>query len=156
MATAPQESPQGSSASATAASSGKPVSDERSLFSLLRDLPGLLLELVRVEVEQFKREMTRKLKNVGIGVGLVVVALSLSTFFFGTLIAAAVFGFAEIMPTWAAALTVAGILFVVIAVLLGIAVANFKKGAPPLPTETFDSIVDDANALKGKVRNDQR
>ena len=133
-----------------------PASEDRSLFSLLRDLPGLLLELVRVEVEQAKREMARKLKNLGVGVALVVIALSLSTFFFGTLIAAAVFGFAEIMPTWAAALTVAGILLVVIVALLGIAVATLKKGSPPLPTETFDSLVDDANALKGKARYDKR
>ena len=130
--------------------------DDRSLFSLLRDLPGLLLELLRVEFEQFKREMARKLKNIGVGAALVVVALSLTTFFFGTLIAAAVFGFAEIMPTWAAALTVAGITLILIIVLLGLAVSRFKKGSPPLPTETFDSIVDDANALKGEGRYDKR
>jgi signal transduction histidine kinase len=147
MATAPQ-------ADSTASNDGS--TESRSLFSLLRDLPGLLLELLRVEIEQVKREMARKLKNLGVGAALIVLALSLSTFFFGTLIAAAVFGFAEIMPAWAAALVVAGILLVVIVVLLAIAVATFKKGSPPLPTETFDSIVDDANALKGKGRYDKR
>lgn len=146
MATAPQAK--------TTTESKTP--DDRSLFSLLRDLPGLLLELLRVEFEQFKREMARKLKNIGVGAALVVVALSLTTFFFGTLIAAAVFGFAEIMPTWAAALTVAGIILVIIIALLGVAVSKFKKGSPPLPTETFDSIVDDANALKGEGRYDKR
>jgi signal transduction histidine kinase len=147
MATAPQ-------ADSTASNDGS--TESRSLFSLLRDLPGLLLELLRVEIEQVKREMARKLKNLGVGAALIVLALSLSTFFFGTLIAAAVFGFAEIMPAWAAALVVAGILLVVIVVLLAIAVATIKKGSPPLPTETFDSIVDDANALKGKGRYDKR
>jgi signal transduction histidine kinase len=147
MATAPQ-------ADSTPSNDGS--TESRSLFSLLRDLPGLLLELLRVEIEQVKREMARKLKNLGVGAALIVLALSLSTFFFGTLIAAAVFGFAEIMPAWAAALIVAGILLVVIVVLLAIAVATFKKGSPPLPTETFDSIVDDANALKGKGRYDKR
>jgi signal transduction histidine kinase len=147
MATAPQ-------ADSTASNDGS--TESRSLFSLLRDLPGLLLELLRVEIEQVKREMARKLKNLGVGAALIVLALSLSTFFFGTLIAAAVLGFAEIMPAWAAALVVAGILLVVIVVLLAIAVATFKKGSPPLPTETFDSIVDDANALKGKGRYDKR
>jgi hypothetical protein len=131
-------------------------SDDRSLFSLLRDLPALLLELVRVEVEQIKREMARKLKNLGVGAILVVMALSLTTFFFGTLIAAAVFGFAELMPTWAAALLVAGIILAVIVILLAIAVARFKKGSPPLPTESFDSIVEDANAIKGEKTYDQR
>ncbi|MBK5238034.1 MAG: phage holin family protein [Actinomycetales bacterium] len=147
MATAPKT---------TSTSPGATAPDDRSLFSLLRDLPGLLLELVRVEVEQVKREMARKLKNLGVGAALVVAALSLTTFFFGTLIAAAVFGLAEVMPAWAAALTVSGLLLVIIAVLLGIAVARFKKGSPPLPTETFDSIVEDANALKGAGRYDKR
>jgi membrane protein implicated in regulation of membrane protease activity len=119
-------------------------------------LPALLLELVRVEVEQIKREMARKLKNLGVGAILVVMALSLTTFFFGTLIAAAVFGFAELMPTWAAALLVAGIILAVIVILLAIAVARFKKGSPPLPTESFDSIVEDANAIKGEKTYDQR
>lgn len=141
----------------TGSPAGKPKTPEdRSLFSLLRDLPGLLLELLRVEFEQFKREMARKLKNLGVAAALVVVALSLMTFFFGTLIAASILGLAEIMPPWAAALTVAGVILLVIIVLLGIAVAKFKKGSPPLPTETFDSIVDDANALQGKGRYDNR
>jgi hypothetical protein len=145
----------------TAPQAGSPAGkaktpEDRSLFSLLRDLPGLLLELLRVEFEQFKREMARKLKNLGVAAALVVVALSLTTFLFGTLIAAAVLGLAEIMPPWAAALTVAGSILVVIIVLLGVAVTKFKKGSPPLPTETFDSIVDDANALQGKGRYDKR
>jgi hypothetical protein len=130
--------------------------DDRSLFSLLRDLPALLLELLRIEFEQLKREMARKLKNIGVGAALVAVALTLATFLAFTLIAAAIFGFAEIMPPWAAALTVSGILLVLIIVLLAIAVASFKKGSPPLPTETFDSVVRDANALKGEVRFDNR
>ena len=60
------------------------------------------------------------------------------------------------MPTWAEDLTVAGIIPINIIVLHGIAVSRFKKGSPPLPTETFDSIVDDANALKGEGRYDKR
>lgn len=47
------------------------------LFTLLRELPSLLQELVRAEIEQLKREMARKIKNVGLGTLLVVVALSL-------------------------------------------------------------------------------
>lgn len=132
------------------------ATEDRSLFSLIRDLPALLLELLRIEVEQVKREMARKLKNFGVGAALVVVALTLATFFFFTLVVAAIFGFAEIMPPWAAALTVAGILLLVIVVLLGIAVASFKKASPALPTETFDSIIEDANAIKGEARYDNR
>ena len=130
------------------------ATDDRSLFSLLRDLPALLLELLRIELEQAKREMARKLKSIGVGAALFVVALTLATFFAFTLVAAAIFGFAAVMPPWAAALTVAGILLVMIIVVLWIAVASFKKGSPPLPTGTFDSVVDDPNALRGQARHD--
>jgi len=147
MATAPKNTSTPSDAAAP---------EDRSLFSLLRDLPGLLLELVRVEVEQVKREMARKLKNLGVGALLVVIAMSLLTFLFGTLIAAAIFGLAEVVPTWAAALIVSGILLIIIVVLLAVAALRFKKGSPPLPTESFDSIVEDANALKGEGRYDKR
>ncbi len=127
---------------------------ERSLFSLLRDLPGLLMDLVRAEFEQFKREMTRKLKNLSVGTLLILIALILVSYLTFTLLVAAVFGLATVMPVWAAALTVSGVLLLAILVLVAIAVAKFKKGSPPLPTETFDSIVKDTHAIRGEDDDD--
>ena len=60
--------------------------EERSLFTLLRDLPGILMDLVRAEFEQLKREMARKLKSLGIGAILVVIALVLLSFLTFTLL----------------------------------------------------------------------
>lgn len=122
---------------------------ERSLFALLRDLPGILMELLRAEFEQFKREMARKLKNLGVGALLMIIALVLVTFLTFTLLLAAIYALALVVPTWAAALIVSGVLLVIIVVLVGAAVALFKKGSPPLPTETFDSVVADAHAFAG-------
>ena len=39
------------------------------------------------------------------------------------------------------------------AILVGAAAVQFKKGSPPLPTETFDSVVKDAHAIKGDDNN---
>ena len=39
-------------------------------------------------------------------------------------------------------------------VLLAVGVSTFKKGNPPLPTETFDAIIEDAHALRGEGRFD--
>ncbi|MEY4533192.1 MAG: hypothetical protein RI926_961, partial [Actinomycetota bacterium] len=64
---------------------------ERSLFGLLRDLPGLLMDLVRAEFEQLKREMARKLKNLGVGAILIVIALTLLSFLSFTLLLAGIF-----------------------------------------------------------------
>lgn len=122
---------------------------EKSLFTLLRELPGILMDLVQAEFEQFKREMTRKLKNLGVGAILIVIAITLLSFLVFTLLLAGIFALSLVMPPWAAALTVAGVLVVIIAVLVGAAAVQFKKGSPPLPTETFDSVVKDAHAFKG-------
>lgn len=129
--------------------SGKPENQERSLFALLREMPGLFMDLVRAEFERLKREMARKLKAIGLGSLFFALALMLVLFLTFTLIIAGIFGLAEFMPYWAAALTMGGIILVIIVILVGLGVAQFKKSGPPLPTETFDSLVDDANAFKG-------
>lgn len=123
--------------------------DPRSLITLLRELPGLFLDLARGEFEQFKREMLRKLKKISIASLLVAVVLMLMTFLVGVLLLAAVYGLGLVMPVWAAALTVAGAILVIMIILSLTAVALFRGNAP-VPTETFDSLVEDANALKGE------
>ena len=115
--------------------------DSRSLFSLLRELPATLLELVRIEFEELKREMGRKLKKLGLGVLLLSMAATLGLFLLGTLILAA--------------LVVAGALLLLMIILLAAGVNTLKKGSPPLPTETFDALIEDAHALKGEGRFDQ-
>ena len=130
-------------------SAPKKENEERSLFTLLREMPGLFMDLVRAEFEQFKREMTRKLKNLGTGTLLILIALILVSYLTFTLLVAAIFGLAVVMPVWAAALVVSGVVLLVIVVLVAIAVMKFKKASPPLPTETFDSVVKDAHAIRG-------
>lgn len=127
-----------------------PQGSDRSLFALLRELPALFMDLIRAEFEQLKREIVRKLKHLGIGSAYLFVALILVSFFIFTLIVAGIFALGLVMPYWAAALTMAGILLALIAVLVALAAAQFKKGNPPLPTETFDSVVDDVNAMRGE------
>lgn len=122
---------------------------KRSLFKLVADLPRLLIELFKEELEHFKREMTEKLKHAGIGIGLFAGAAFLGFFLFATLIAAAILGFAVIVPGWAAALIVAAILLVIVVVLVLIGVAQVKKGMPPAPTETITSVKKDVDVIKG-------
>lgn len=137
----------------SASQSSNKETSEKSLFTLLRELPGILMDLLQAEFEQFKREMARKLKNLGVGAVLILIAVTLLSFLVFTLLLAGIFALALVMPPWAAALTVAGILVVIIAILVGAAAVQFKKGSPPLPTETFDSVVKDAHAIKGDDNN---
>ena len=130
------------------------MADARSLVSLLRELPGILMELLRAEFEQFKREMARKSKNFGVGALLFAVAGGIAFFLLGTLTTAGILARALVMPAWAAALVVSGVLLFLVIVLVALGVSLFKKSAGLVPTETMDSIVQDAHALKGEGRFD--
>jgi len=122
---------------------------KRSLAELIADVPRLLGELVRGEIESLKSEMVSKLTNAGIGIGLFVGAAFVALFALMVLIAAAIMGLAEVMAGWAAALIVAGILLLIVAILVFVGLALVKKGTPPTPTDTIESIKSDVRAIKG-------
>ena len=121
----------------------------KSLFALIADLPRLVIGQVKNEIEQLKSEMIAKLKHAGIGVGLFAGAAFFGFFLFAVLIAAAILGFATIMPGWTAALIVAAILLVIVLVLVLVGVRQVKQGVPPAPTETIKSVKKDVNVIKG-------
>ncbi|MBX3100599.1 MAG: phage holin family protein [Salinibacterium sp.] len=122
---------------------------KRSLFKLISDIPGLLADLVRGEIEALKQELLGKLKLAGVGIGFLVVAATFAFFAVLVLIASAVLGLATVLPGWAAALIIGGgvLVLAVISALIGI--ASLKKGVPPAPTETIKSIKKDVRVIKG-------
>jgi len=129
--------------------SKSPNEERQSLGTLVASLPGLVTDLLKAEFTNLQREILGKIKAIGIGAAFFVVAAVLAFFMLGVLLAAAVLGFATIMPAWAAALTVAGIILLVIAALVLIGVNRLKHGLPPAPTETIESVKDDVRAIKG-------
>ena len=122
----------------------------RPLPELTKDLVAQLRRLVASEIALFKAEMTAKAKAAGIGAGLLVGALLFLFFAFGVLVAAAVLGFALILPAWLAALIVAGILLLIAIVLGLIGWRSLKKGLPPVPDDLGSELSADAKALKGE------
>lgn len=122
---------------------------KRSLFGLIADLPHLLVDLVKAEIEQLKDEMIGKLKHAGIGIGLFAGAGLFALFAIGVLLAAAVMGLATVLPGWLSALVIGGFLLLLTAILVLVGVAQVKKGVPPAPTETIKSVKKDVNAIKG-------
>jgi len=131
-----------------------PTNDDRSLFTLIGELPDTISNLVRAEIDQIKAEVTYKVKHFGIGSGFFVVALIVLPFLIFTLLAAAIFALALVMPAWAAALVVSGVLVLIIAVLVWIGIVNFQRGAEPL--ESVESLKADLDALKGTGDYDRR
>lgn len=129
-----------------------PTTPKRSLFKLIGDLPTLVVDLFRAEIESLKQELTDKLKHAGIGVGLLVGAAMFLFFALLVLLAAAVLGLATVLPAWAAALIVGGGILLIAAVLLLAGVANLKKGVPPTPNTTIESVKRDVSVIKGTAR----
>ncbi len=133
--------------------SGVPPRPKRSLFALIGDLPGLLADLVRGEIEQLKRELIAKAAQAGIGIGLLVAAASILFFAVGAFIAAAILGLAEVLPAWAAALIVGGALVLIAAILVAVGVSQIKRGSTG-PTDSIDSIKKDVHVIKGIGKGD--
>jgi len=128
--------------------------EKRSLFRLIGDLPGLVGDLIRAEIESIKKEIVTKLAALGIGIGLLAAAAFVLFFVLATLIAAAVLGIATALPAWLAALIVAAGLLIIALVLGLIGVGKLKSGVPPAPTESIKSIKKDVNAIKGTGKRD--
>lgn len=125
---------------------------KKSLGELLGELPALLVNLVKDEIEGLKREITSRLAKLGVGAALFVVAALLGFFALAVLIAAAVLGLATVFAPWLAALIVAGALLIIVAILVLVGVRSIKKGIPPVPEESVDSLKKDVNAIKGLGR----
>ncbi len=122
---------------------------KKSLFALIADLPTLVTDLVQRELELVKAELVAKLKALGIGAGLIAGALVVLLGMVGVLLTAAILALSEIMPGWLAALLVAAVLLIVALILGLIGYRILKKGIPPVPTESIDSIKRDFRAIKG-------
>jgi uncharacterized membrane protein YqjE len=127
---------------------------KKSLFKLIADLPGYLTDLIRSEIELLKAELIAKVKHAGIGVGLILGGVVIALFAFGVLLAAAVLGIAVALPAWLAALIVGVALLLITAILVLVGVKQLKAGAPPVPSETIESVKQDVNAIKGIGKRD--
>lgn len=130
-------------------------SSEPGLFELLGKLPQQIAALVRVEYENAKREIASRLKKLGLGAALVVFALFFIFFALGALVTAAIAGIAVVLPVWAAALIIAGVLLVLAVLVLWIGFNRIQRGNP-VPEETLGRIERDFEHLaERRVHDDE-
>ena len=122
-----------------------------SLGSLVKELPDRVTRLVKTEIQLAKLELTTKLKAAGIGAGLLAAAAFFALVFFAVLVSAAVMGLAEVLPGWAAALIVAAVFLILAAVLALLGIKKLKKGVPPVPEESIESVKTDVSVVTGKA-----
>ena len=123
--------------------------ERKSLFALITDVPRLIRDLVRAEIQAAKDEVAGKLKAAGIGVGLLLGAVFVLLWALMVLIAAGVLGLATVLPAWVAALIVGGALLLIAVLIALIGITVLKRGVPPTPTDTIDNVKEDVRAVRG-------
>jgi uncharacterized membrane protein YqjE len=125
-----------------------PTAADSSTGELVSRLSQDVAELVRNELKLAQVEVVGKAKKAGIGAGLFGAAGIVALYAVGVLIATAILALALVLDAWLAALIVG----VVLAAVAGIAALMGKKevaqAAPPVPTETVESVKRDVQAVK--------
>jgi uncharacterized membrane protein YqjE len=120
---------------------------ELSTPQLLTRLSEQTSALVRAEMRLAQAEIRESAKHAGLGAGLFGGAGVFAWFGFGALVAAAILALDLVLPTWAAALIVAGALFGV----AGVAALAGKKQV----SEVAPPVQESAESLKHDVRTVQ-
>jgi hypothetical protein len=124
---------------------------KKPFLSLLTDIPHLIMELIRAELELLKVELVSKLKSVGIGLGLFIISLTLITLALLLFVFAAVFALSLVVPLWAAALISGGVVLILAVVVAAIGAGVMGSSSSPKPSETIESIRQDIRVVRGDV-----
>ena len=133
---------------ATRAEASPPDPSKASTAQLLADLSDQVTRLVRDEVRLAQAEVAGKAKRLGVGAGLFGGAGLVALLGLNALITAAILGLAAVLPGWLAAVIIAVVLFAVAAVLALVGRKDVQQAAPPLPTETIESVKTDVATVK--------
>ncbi len=127
--------------------------DRRSIRELVDRLSEDVRGLVRAEVSVIRAELEEKVRRLAVGAALIAVAGVLGLTALGALTATAIIALANVLATWLAALIVTIVLLLLagIAVLVGLKI--LRRGVPPAPTESVDSIKEDVSWVKARARS---
>jgi hypothetical protein len=124
--------------------------EERSLGELFSELATETSTLVRQEVALAQTELTQKATRVGKNVGFLVVGGAVAYAAVLAVIAAVIIGLSNFIPAWAAALIVGVAVGIAAFILISSALSALKR-TNLAPTQTVESIKEDAQWLKNQV-----
>jgi hypothetical protein len=127
------------------------VKAERSLATLLSDVAGETVELVRQELALFKAELQEKLSKAGIGAALVGAGALIAYSGWLFLLLAAVYALALVVPAWAAALIVGAFVLGIGGVLALIGKSRLRADALT-PERSMRSLREDQAWIKERFR----
>lgn len=129
-----------------------PATSDRSVAELVKQLSDQTTALVRQEVELAKAELTEKGKKAGLGAGMFGGAGLVGLYSLGALTACVILALGTAMDGWLAALIVAAGYGLVAGVLALLGKSKVQQGVPPVPEQTVDSVKQDLEVTKQRVR----
>jgi len=124
---------------------------EQGTAELVKQAAQQVSELVRGELRLAVAEIKDKGRHAGKGAGLFGGAGTVALYGAGALVAAVIAALALVLPLWASALIVAGVLFAVAAVLALLGRRETSQATPPVPQEAAEGIKEDVNTIKERA-----
>lgn len=126
------------------------VKDERSLGELFSDLATDTSNLVKQEVALAQTELTQKAVKVGKNVGYLVVGGAVAYAAVLAFVAAAIIGLGH-LTGYAIAALIVGVVITIAAVVLIMSAVSALKKVNVTPTQTVETIKEDAQWLKDQM-----
>ena len=129
---------------------------DRSVPELMRELSDQTATLVRQELELTKAEVAVKGKRAGLGAGMFGGASLFGLYALGAVTACAILALATAMDGWLAALIVAAVYGAIAGALALAGTKNVKRGVPPTPEQTVESVKQDVEWTKQRAQEGRR
>ncbi|WP_166133543.1 phage holin family protein [Nocardioides ochotonae] len=126
-----------------------PSSSEEPLGALVHRLTEQVPQLIRSELRLAQAELAEKGKKAGLGLGAFGAAGLIALYGLGALIAGFILLLALVLPAWASALIVAGVLFVIAAIAAVIGRREVQQATPVAPERAVAGVKEDVATIKG-------
>lgn len=121
--------------------------DRQSVAELVKQASQQITELLRQELRLAVAEMKDKGRRAGIGAGLFGGAAVIALYGAGAVLFAIIAALALVLPVWASALIVGGVLLIVAAVLGLTGRRQVARAVPPVPDQALDSAKQDVSEI---------
>jgi uncharacterized membrane protein YqjE len=125
---------------------------DRPVGELVQQLSEQVSRLVREELRLAQLELAQKGKRAGMGIGLLGGSGVLSLYGVAAVIAGVALLLALVVPAWAAALIVGGVLLAAAGALALLGRRQVREATPPAPQQTIDSVKADVEVVKERAR----
>ena len=132
--------------------SGQDDLRELGAGELVKRLSEQIPQLVRDELRLALAELKEKGKRAGIGAGLTGAAGVIALFGLGALLVAVIAALALVLPVWAAALIVGGVLLLLAGGLALAGIGQVKRATPPMPEQAIASTKRDVETVKESAK----